>query len=97
MGNKDTSNLYVNNTSRDDITIEKGKTYLVYMNRSDDFHNSNEYSIEAFEYGLREIKYDQKTLDQITIKNNKTGSYEPLKKAISKKILPKFTSNTESI
>ena len=97
MGEKDTSNLYVNNTSRDDITIEKGKTYLVYMNRSDDFHSSNEYSIEAFEYGLREIKHDQKTLDQITIKNNKTGSYEPLKKAISKKILPKFTSNTESI
>ena len=39
----------------------------------------------------------KKTLDQITIKNNKTGSYESLKKAISKKILPKFTSNTESI
>jgi len=92
---KKKSTMFVKNMAVHDIEIEEGKTYLVYMNRSDEFHEKNEYTIEAFEYGLREIsmtKSDSKNLDlqTISIKNNKTGEFEALNIAVSKMI----TKNT---
>lgn len=86
--------LLINNRSKGDIDIENGKTYLAYMNRSDDFHKKNEYNIVAFEYGLREVNIEKKKSNinssNITIKNNKTGQYEELKIATSSKITNQF-------
>ncbi len=80
----------INSMAKDDISIEKDKTYIVYMNRSDDFHAENEYTIEAFEYGLREVKMDNnsiKDISKISIKNNKTGEYESPEQSVSKEII----------
>lgn len=89
----------INDKFKGDINIENDKTYLVYMNRSDDFHNKNEYTIEAFEYGLREVNFGSGaySLDStnITIKNNKTGEYEKLENAVSKKLIKKTNSITK--
>lgn len=91
---QDKETIYIDNKSKGDIDIENDKTYLVYMDRSDDFHKKNEYTIEAFEYGLREVNYENNKLNinssNITIKNNKSGKYEKLEKAVSKEIVQKF-------
>ncbi len=90
------SYTYVEEKSKNDIEIENSKTYLVYMNRNDKFHNKNEYTIEAFEYGLREVKLNTNTKslninsNEILIKNNKTNEYESIDKAISKEISKQF-------
>jgi len=76
--------------SHNDIDIEEGKVYLVYMNRYDDFHTENEYSIEGFEYGLREVNLSlTKNLDlqSLNIKNNKTNEFEKLNSAVSSKLI----------
>ncbi len=90
---------YIKNMSKGDIDIERGKNYLVYMNRSDDFHNKNEYTIEAYEYGLREVNLDYNTFSidslSITIKNNKTGKYENLEKAVSERIVKQFKTTVK--
>lgn len=94
---KDNVPTYINSQKKGDISIEEGKTYLAYMVRDSKFHNSNEYTIDAFEYGLREVKFkDSSSLSDysnITIKNNKTGQYESLNSAVNKNILKKLTTN----
>lgn len=91
---EDKNNLYINNRSQGDITIENNKMYLAYMNRNDDFHKKNEYNIEALEYGLREVKIEVSnsnlTSSNIKIKNNKTDEYENIKKAVSSKLVEKI-------
>lgn len=86
---------YIEEKAKNDIDIENGKTYLVFMNRDDKFHNENEYTIEAFEYGLREIKMNDTTKTNINsksilIKNNETNEYENLENAVSQKISNQF-------
>lgn len=93
---EDKESLFINTKFKDDIDIEDDKIYLVYMNRSDDFHKKNEYNIEAFEYGLREANLDTSksvlNLSNITIKNNKTNEYEKIEKAVSSEIAKKISS-----
>lgn len=93
----DKNNILVYDKTKGDIDIEDNKTYLVFMNRQDDFHENNEYTIEAFEYGLREVNMNntQSISSNITIKNNKTGEYESLTKAVSKEIQKELSSSSE--
>ena len=65
--------------SEDDIDVEKGKTYLVFLDHTSS-QKDNEYAITGFAYGMREID-TSKTLtrsSEIMVKNNFTGKYEPL-------------------
>ncbi len=63
-------NLYVEKYVENDIKIEAGKTYLMYLDFSEE---KNKYRILGWQYGLRE--YNQ---ENNTIKNNDTNEYEPL-------------------
>lgn len=93
---EDKEKLYINSKFKNDIDIENNKTYLVYMNRSDDFHQKNEYNIEAFEYGLREVNFENSNenlnLSTLKVKNNNTHEYEKIEKVVSKKITDKLNS-----
>ena len=65
--------------SEDDIDVEKGKTYLVFLDHTSS-QKDNEYAITGFAYGMREID-TSKTLtesSEIMVKNNFTDKYEPL-------------------
>lgn len=63
LANKIVKDVYVN-----DIDIEEGKEYLVFLEYSNDY---NKFNILGFEYGLRE--YDSVNN---RIKNNKNEKYE---------------------
>lgn len=65
--------------SENDIDVEKGKTYLVFLDHTSS-QKDNEYAITGFAYGMREID-TSKTLtesSEIMVKNNFTDKYEPL-------------------
>ena len=91
---KDNKNIYVNFLYENDIHIEQNKNYLAYMNRDETFHDENEYSIEAFGYGLREIKMEDDDFTNIFVKNNITGEFEPINEAVSSKLLVKLKNST---
>ena len=67
-----------------DIDIEVGKTYLVYMYHEPTFNANNEFVIHGYQYGMREIKIDSESKENlnnvadIKIKNNDTGKWENL-------------------
>ncbi|MBO5477938.1 MAG: hypothetical protein J6A15_09335 [Clostridia bacterium] len=54
----------------DDVEIESGKEYLVFLKYTNDY---KKYNIVGFEYGLRE--YDATTMQ---VKNNETNSFEKI-------------------
>ena len=66
--------LYVERYIENDIKIEAGKTYLMYLDFST---TNNKYRIIGLQYGLRE--YNQ---ENNTVKNNKTNEYELLKYSV---------------
>lgn len=69
-----------------DIELELGKTYLVYMIKNKDFNIDNEYSIIGFQYGLREVQGDDiKNLSNIKVKNNETLKWENLLDVLNNK------------
>lgn len=78
-------NTYVSEETSGDIKIETDKTYLMYLNYSQDYER---YNIKFMEYGLREISdenilnsvntFDTNQYTTIKVKNNKTGEYETL-------------------
>lgn len=91
------NNNYVTQKMSDDIEIEEGKTYLMYMGYYDDF---GAYSILYSKYGMREVE-ETETNDisdsntksilndeyKIKIKNNINGEYETLDSIIPESIL----------
>ena len=94
MTQEEKENLYVSEKSSEDINIEKDKTYLMYLNYSEDY---DRYNIRFMEYGLREIA-EENLLNNINtsntnqygiikVKNNKTGEYETLDSILPSSII----------
>lgn len=77
-------NLIISDRIKDDVVLEKGKTYLFYLEK---IEGSNRYNICFFGDGTREVK-DNSTLksvkesNEILVKNNRTGKYEKLEDVI---------------
>lgn len=69
--------------SENDIDVEKGKTYLAFLDHTSS-QKENEYAITGFAYGMREVENpDHLTnLDDIKVKNNVSGKYESLQKVV---------------
>lgn len=93
--NIDTSKIYVDLKIEDDISIEEGKTYLVYLKYS---NSMKRYEIIGLENGLREVnipKVEEKLFvtnlntNELQIKNNHTNEYESLQKYINDNITKK--------
>ncbi len=63
-------NLYVRMYIENDIEIEAGKTYLMYLSYDE---STEKYAIIGFENGLREYNKNNNT-----VKNNSTGEFESL-------------------
>lgn len=67
-----------------DIDIEVGKIYLVYMYYEPTFNADNEFVIHGYQYGMREVKIDSESKENLNniadvkIKNNDTGKWENL-------------------
>ena len=72
---------YVKSMFNDDIDIEPGKTYLMYMEDANSRSN-NEYMIAAWQAGLREVSgLESMTSDgysSLKVLNNYTDKYESL-------------------
>lgn len=88
----DKDNTYISLGLPDDIEIEAGKMYLIYLNYSDTYEK---YEIIGLGTGLREVNiektnivtYSHNTDDNtLKIKNNKTGEYESLNQYIEQYI-----------
>lgn len=87
------ANKYVSYSVNDDISIEKGKTYLMYLNYNEDY---DRYGIVFVSEGLREIQEtnisnarnmsskELSTQDKqnIKVKNNRTGEYESISEVL---------------
>jgi len=69
-------NEFVLYRPNNDIDIEEGKTYLMYLDYDADYEG---YSFRFFEYGLREIKYDS---EEILVLNNETKEWENITNVI---------------
>ena len=63
-------NIVIDDKFMDDIEVEEGKEYVVFLKYVSDYEK---YNIVGFEYGLRE--YDNVNN---TMKNNETKEYEPI-------------------
>ena len=77
---------YVSSTIRDNISVENGKTYLMYLNYVEDY---DRYGLVFLQDGLREVDVsNSKNLElnvlsaenyvNIKVKNNNTGKFECL-------------------
>lgn len=75
---------YVKHMFGDDIDIEAGKIYLIYIGENDskDSPEKDAYPIIGWEGGLREIKGDLSSQAQIQVLNNITGEWENLSQLI---------------
>lgn len=81
ISDSETDNMVVNYMPQGDISIESGKTYLVYMFRNPDFNLENEYTIQGYQYGLRELRQTNtstQSTSEMYVKNNTTGEWEAL-------------------
>ena len=84
LANVPTKDIIVNYKLKDDIELEIGKTYLVFMCRNEEFNLENEYIIQGFQYGLRELQqtnvssYSVQNSTSLKVKNNMTGEWESL-------------------
>lgn len=84
----DINNTVVKEKEKDDIELEINKIYLVYMYHGDEYHDTNEYSIFGFQYGLREVNISSNTntinsLDNIQVKDNNTNKWVSLSSLIN--------------
>lgn len=77
-------NLIISDRIKDDVVLEKGKTYLFYLEK---IEGSDRYNICFFGDGTREVR-DNSTLksvkenNEILVKNNRTGKFEKLEDVI---------------
>lgn len=67
-----------------DIPVEKNKTYLVFLDHTSS-QKENEYAISGFAYGMREVEDPDHLTDRddIRVKNNVSGKYEPLQSVVA--------------
>ena len=77
---KDDKPEYVEMMFEDDIQIEAGKAYLVYLDPDNDYEIDGlpVYSIGGWEGGLREIQGDSKAKTGVKVYNNYTGEWDTL-------------------
>ena len=77
---------YVSENVAGNISIEKDKTYLMYLIYSKDY---DRYIITFFEYGLREIDKDTLNSDYkyTMVKNNKTEEFERLESVLTESVM----------
>lgn len=81
---EDRKNLIISDRIKDDVVLEKGKTYLFYLEK---IEGSDRYNICFFGDGTREVK-DNSTLksvkenNEILVKNNRTGKFEKIEDVI---------------
>ena len=77
---KDDKPEYVEMMFEDDIQIEAGKDYLVYLDPDNDYeiYGLPVYSIGGWEGGLREIQGDSKAKTGVKVYNNYTGDWDTL-------------------
>ncbi len=74
--------LYVDSTAQGDINIEIGKEYVAFMCRDDLYNLENEFVIQGFQYGLRELQNQGAATGgaqnggDLCVKNNVTGEWE---------------------
>lgn len=69
-------NLIISDRIKDDVVLEKGKTYLFYLEK---IEGSDRYNICFFGDGTREVK---KESNETLVKNNRTGKYEKIEDVI---------------
>lgn len=87
----DEENTYIKTLIGNDIDLEAGKTYLMYLNHSDSF---DKYEIIGLGNGLREVNIPQVSdvsvqncdSDELMIRNNDTGEWELLNNYIQENI-----------
>lgn len=77
-------NLIISDRIKDDVVLEKGKTYLFYLEK---IEGSNRYNICFFGDGTREVKNNStlksvKESNETLVKNNRTGKYEKIEDVI---------------
>lgn len=81
---EDRKNLIISDRIKDDVVLEKGKTYLLYLEK---IEGSDRYNICFFGDGIREVR-DNSTLksvkenNEILVKNNRTGKFEKIEDVI---------------
>lgn len=74
--------LYVDSSMQGDINIEIGKEYIAFMCRDDLYNLENEFVIQGFQYGLRELQNqgvataNAQSGNNLRVKNNVTGEWE---------------------
>jgi len=84
LNNVSPKDIIVEYTIEGDISIEAGKTYLVYMYKGSTFDVDKEYIIIGYECGLREVEnsntvsYSSDNVNKIKVKNNRTNKWENL-------------------
>ncbi|MFZ2544354.1 MAG: hypothetical protein WAW80_00015 [Candidatus Saccharimonadales bacterium] len=75
-GKKPTDKKYIQDKFTDDIDVEAGKDYVVFLiPQSSKDGKNQEYLIDGFQYGLREAKGSG---TEITVLNNNTKEWEAL-------------------
>lgn len=90
LTNEEKKTKYVSSIINDNINIEQGKTYLMYVKYNSDY---DRYGIVFMQYGLREIDVDtmskseskiliKEEMATIKVKNNETGKLETIKEVI---------------
>lgn len=87
----DKENTYIRLGLEEDIDLEAGKTYLVYLNYIEEF---DKYEIIGEGNGLREVNINQVSrvsqqnmdINNLSIKNNKTGEWENLNTYVQQNI-----------
>ncbi len=83
-------NVIINSQKEDDIQLEVGKTYLVFMTQYSCCNLENEYTIMAYEYGVRELQQQtewntlsMQEVGDLKVKDNKTGNWVKLSDVVN--------------
>ena len=91
----DLDNTYINIVISDDIEIEEGYTYLIYLKK-----NNDKYEIIGLDMGLRKLNVNYAnrlsvqnySIDTLQVMNNKTGEFESLQNYINT-----YINNSEEV
>lgn len=87
LANVPVNDIKVKYKADGDIELEAGKIYLAFMNHNLKYNNNNEYNIQGFQYGLREIlvrnDINTNAVEKLKVKNNDTGKWENLSDVVS--------------
>lgn len=81
--------VIINSKKAEDIDLEVGKTYLVFMKHYSCCNMENEYSIIAYEHGTRELQqsdistYSLQNVADLKVKNNVTGEWQNISEVVN--------------